>query len=77
MRGRKQKTLETTKTYQQKDRTAFESYVVGQTFIGITENNLTSYDQLEYGLLEMILSPSNLPDLGNHDDQACQSGFQA
>lgn len=28
--------------------------------MGITENNLTGYDQKEYGLLEMILFPSNL-----------------
>ena len=32
----------------------------GQTFIWITENNLTNTDRSEYGLLEQILSPSNL-----------------
>ena len=62
MRGRKQKTQVYTRAYQQNDRTASESYVGGQTFTWITENNLTSYDQKEYGLLEMILSPSNLND---------------
>ena len=60
MRGRMQKTQDHTRAYRQSPRTASEDYVGGQTFIGITENNLTSYDQLEYGLLEMILSPSNL-----------------
>ena len=60
MRGRKRKTQVDTRAYQQNYRTASESYVVGQTFMGITENNLTSYGQKEYGLLEMILFPSNL-----------------
>ena len=60
MRGRKRKTQVDTRAYQQNYRTASESYAVGQTFMGITENNLTSYDQKEYGLLEMILFPSNL-----------------
>jgi group II intron reverse transcriptase/maturase len=32
----------------------------GQTFMWITENNLTNTDRSEYGLLEQILSPSNL-----------------
>lgn len=32
----------------------------GQTFIWITENNLTNENRLGYGLLEFILSPANL-----------------
>ena len=32
----------------------------GQTFMWITENNLTNTNRPEYGLLEQILSPSNL-----------------
>ena len=52
MRGRKRKTQVDTRAYQQNYRTASESYVVGQTFMGITENNLTGYDQKEYGLFE-------------------------
>ena len=62
MRDRKQQTQVDTRAYQQNDRTASESYVGGQTFMWITENNLTSYDQKAYGLLEMILSPWNLND---------------
>src|SRR5690606_36477588 len=34
--------------------------VGGQTFLWITENNLTDTNQLENGLLELIVSPSNL-----------------
>ena len=37
-----------------------EGYAGGQTFIWITENNLTNTDKPEYGLLEQILSPTNL-----------------
>jgi RNA-directed DNA polymerase len=59
MQERKQKIL-TTKTCPQKDRTESEGYVGGQTYMGITENNLTNNHQLEYGLLEFIVSPSNL-----------------
>lgn len=44
----------------QKDRAEPENYVGGQTYIGITENNLTETNQSDYGLLEFILSPSNL-----------------
>lgn len=56
MKDRKQKISQD--TYLQNNRTASESYVGGQTFIRITENNLT--DNKDHGLLEMILSPSNL-----------------
>src|SRR5690606_2569801 len=43
-----------------RSRTASEGYVGGQTFLWITENNLTDTNQLENGLLELIVSPSNL-----------------
>lgn len=43
-----------------KDRAEPEGYAGGQTFLWITENNLTSTDQTGYGLLEQILSPANL-----------------
>jgi RNA-directed DNA polymerase len=59
MKGRKQKILDN-QTCPQKNRTASEGYVGGQTFLWITENNLTDHDQVGYGLLEQILSPSNL-----------------
>jgi len=58
MKGRKQKI--SLDTCQQKNRTESDGYVEGQTFIWITENNLTNNDQLGYGLLEFILSPNNL-----------------
>src|SRR5690625_1528641 len=47
-------------TCRQKDRAEPDSYATGQTFIGITENNLTEVTILEDELLEQILSPSNL-----------------
>jgi len=59
MQERKQKILPT-KTCPQKDRTESEGYVGGQTYMGITENNLTNNHLVEYGLLEFIVSPSNL-----------------
>lgn len=59
MKGRVQKIFEE-KTCPQKNRTASEDYVGGQTFLWITEKNLTENDRLGYGLLEYILSPSNL-----------------
>jgi group II intron reverse transcriptase/maturase len=58
MKGRKQKI--SLDTCQQKNRAEPEGYVEGQTFMWITENNLTNNDQLGYGLLEFILSPNNL-----------------
>ncbi len=58
MNGRKQKI--SLDTCQQKNRSEPEGYVEGQTFMWITENNLTNNDQLGYGLLEFILSPNNL-----------------
>lgn len=58
MKGRKQKISED--TWLQNDRAEPDSYAGGQTFMWITENNLTSKDQSGYGLLEFILSPANL-----------------
>lgn len=59
MNERMQK-ISKTETCTQKNRTASEGYVAGQTFLWITENNLTDTNQLENGLLEMIVSPANL-----------------
>jgi len=61
MKGGKQKIPITIGTCPRKDRTASEGYVEGQTFMWITENNLIINDyRLGNGLLEHILSPSNL-----------------
>ncbi len=54
MKEGKQKIFDTSKTCPQKNRTASEGYVGGQTFIGITENNAFSKDQSEYGMLGYI-----------------------
>ena len=59
MDGRKQK-ISKIETLPQKNRTVSEGYVEGQTFLWITENNLTSTNQVENGLLELIVSPANL-----------------
>ena len=45
---------------QVKDRSETESTLGVQTYMGITENNFTTIEQADYGLLEMILSPTNL-----------------
>jgi len=58
MKGGKQKISQD--TCLQKSRAEPEGYAGGQTFIWITENNLTNTDRPEYGLLEQILSPTNL-----------------
>ena len=58
MKGGKQKISKD--TCLQKSRAEPEGYAGGQTFIWITENNLTDADKPEYGLLEQILSPTNL-----------------
>jgi len=58
MKGRKQKISQD--TWLRKDRAVPEVYAGGQTFMWITENNLTSFEQTGYGMLEQILSPSNL-----------------
>lgn len=56
-----QKIFDNSKTFPQKNRTESEGYVGGQTFIRITENNhINNANQDRYGLLEMILSPTNL-----------------
>ncbi len=58
MKGRKQKISQD--TCLQRDRAEPERYVGGQTYIWMTENNITNADQRNYGLLEDILSPMNL-----------------
>ena len=58
MKGRKQKISKD--TCLQNSRAEPEGYAGGQTFMWITENNLTNTDKPEYGLLEQILRPSNL-----------------
>jgi len=47
-------------TCQQRDRAEPEGYAGGQTFMWITENNITNVDNTKYGLLEQILSAPNL-----------------
>jgi len=58
MKGGKQKISKD--TCLQNTRAEPEGYAGGQTFIWMTENNLTNADKPEYGLLEQILSPTNL-----------------
>jgi group II intron reverse transcriptase/maturase len=58
MKGEKQKISKD--TCQQRDRAEPERYAGGQTFMWITENNITNADELNYGLLEQILSPANM-----------------
>ena len=60
MKEREQKIFGLPKTCPQNNRTESEGYAEGQTFIWITENNATDSNRLGYGLLEYILSPSNL-----------------
>jgi len=61
MKGRKQKTFEASKAWPQKNKTESEGYVGGQTFMWITEKeSINKKYQNSFGLLEMILSPSNL-----------------
>lgn len=60
MKGRKQKIPITIGTYQQRDRAELERYAGGQTYMRITENNFANVDEPSYGLLEQILSPTNL-----------------
>lgn len=60
MKERMQKIFDKSKTCSQNNRTASEGYAGGQTFIEIIENNLTANYQSENGLLEHILSSSNL-----------------
>src|SRR5574344_1166732 len=58
MKERKQKIAKA--TCQRTDRAEPEGYVGGQTFMWITENNVTNVDRPQHGLLEEILSPDNL-----------------
>ena len=58
MKGREQKISKD--TCLQNTRAEPEDYAGGQTYIWITENNLTNTDHPKYGLLEQILSPINL-----------------
>lgn len=58
MKGRMQKI--SNDNLQVKDRSETESTLGVQTYMGITENNFTNIEQTDYGLLEMILSPTNL-----------------
>ncbi len=58
MKGRAQKISKD--TCLQNTRAEPEGYAGGQTYIRITENNLTNADKPKYGLLEQILSPANL-----------------
>ena len=61
MKGREQKISERSETWPDVDRTASEGNEGGQTYMRITENYLTSNNhQTGNGLLEQILSPSNL-----------------
>ncbi len=61
MKGREQKITGRAVTWPDGDRTASEGHEGGQAFMRITENNLTSnFNQKGYGLLEQILSPTNL-----------------
>jgi len=58
VKGRKQKISED--SYQENNRAELEGYCGVQTFMRITENNITNFNESEYGLLEQILSPTNL-----------------
>ena len=58
MKDGKQKISED--TWWQNDRAEPEVYAGGQTFIWMTENNITNVDNSKCGLLEFILSPQNL-----------------
>ncbi len=61
MKGREQKIAGQPATCPDGDRTASEGHEGGQTYMRITEDNLTSNNhQTGNGLLEQILSPSNL-----------------
>jgi len=58
MKGREQKISKD--TCPRNNRAEPEDYVEGQTFMRITENNVTNAVPTENGLLEHILSPANL-----------------
>ena len=58
MKGRKQKTSE--EDYEGESRAELKANLGVQTFMWITENNITNFTASKYGLLEQILSPRNL-----------------
>jgi group II intron reverse transcriptase/maturase len=61
MKGEKQKIFERTKTYPQENRTESEGNEGGQTYIRMTENDATNNNRrTDYGMMEFIVSPSNL-----------------
>ncbi len=60
MKERMQKISTLSDSCPQKDRTESESYTGVQTFMGITENNLTEVQFAKEDLLERILSAANL-----------------
>lgn len=60
MKGGMQKISTASDNCLEKNRTASEGYRGVQTYIGITENNLTEVPFTQEALLERILSPSNL-----------------
>jgi len=60
MKEREQKILLVSETCLQKNRAELEGYAGGQTYIRIAEKNITNADQTSHGLLEQILSPTNL-----------------
>lgn len=60
MKERKQKTPIVIEACPQENRAEPQGNVEGQTFMWITENNITDTDPTQYGMLEHILSPANL-----------------
>lgn len=58
MKGRGQKISRD--TWRQNNRRASEGYATGQTFMGITENNLANIPLADEYLLGQILSPKHL-----------------
>ena len=58
MKGRKQKISQDTSHVANRSET--EIKLGGQTYMGIAENSFTTIEQADYGLLAMILSPTNL-----------------
>lgn len=58
MKGRAQKISKD--SFIRRNRAEPDNFVTGQTFLRITENNLTDNPRIRYGLLEQVLSPLNL-----------------
>lgn len=63
MKGRGQKI--SIDSCMQRYKAAPDYFATGQTFLWITENNLTDNPRIQYGLLEQILSPLNLDQAYN------------